>query len=44
MLKNKLFTHFLPKISSLDAKKKWIISSLNSSGVIFEIEGAAKLV
>ncbi len=42
MLKNKLFTHFLPKISSLDAKKKWIISSLNSSGVIFVDEGAAK--
>ena len=42
MLKNKLFTHFLPKISSLDARKKWIISSLNSSGVIFVDEGAAK--
>ena len=24
MLKNEKFTHFFPKISSLDAKKKWI--------------------
>ena len=38
MLKNKIYTHFTPKISSLDAKKKWIIGSLNSSGIIF-IEG-----
>ena len=42
MLKNKFFTHFVPKISSLDARKKWIISSLNSSGIIFIDEGAAK--
>tara|TARA_B100000963_G_scaffold294572_1_gene265212 strand:+ start:4265 stop:5350 length:1086 start_codon:yes stop_codon:yes gene_type:complete len=42
MLKNKLFTHFVPKISSLDAKKKWIISSLSSSGIIYVDDGAAK--
>ena len=40
MLKNKIYTHFIPKISSLDAKKKWIISSLNSSGIIFVDLGA----
>ena len=42
MIENKIFTHFLPKISSLDARKKWIISSLNSSGVIYVDAGAAK--
>ena len=42
MLKNKIFTHFMPKISSLDAKKKWIIGSLNSSGVIFIDQGASR--
>ena len=42
MLNKKKFTHFLPKISSLDAKKKWIIGSLNSNGTIKIDEGAAK--
>ncbi len=42
MLKNKIFTHFIPKISSLHARKKWIISSLNSSGKIYVDIGAAK--
>ena len=42
MVKNKIYTHFVPKISSLDAKKKWIIGSLNSSGVIFIDEGASR--
>jgi len=42
MLKKKKFTHFLPKISSLDAKKKWIIGSLNSNGTINIDDGAAK--
>ena len=42
MLKKKKFTHFLPKISSLDAKKKWIIGSLNSNGTIKIDVGAAK--
>ena len=42
MIKNKKFTCFFPKISSLDARKKWIISSLNSSGKIYIDIGAAK--
>jgi glutamate 5-kinase len=42
MIKNKIYTHFVPKISSLDARKKWIISSLNSSGKIYIDRGAAK--
>jgi len=42
MLNKKKFTHFLPKISSLDAKKKWIIGSLNSNGTIRIDDGAAK--
>ncbi len=42
MLRFKNFTHFIPKISSLDARKKWIISSLSSSGVICVDIGAAK--
>ncbi len=42
MIKNKIYTCFLPKISTLDARKKWIISSLNSSGKIYIDEGAAK--
>ena len=32
----------MPKIPRLDARKKWIISSLNSSGVIFIDQGAAQ--
>jgi glutamate 5-kinase len=42
MIKNKLYTHFIPKISSLDARKKWIISSLSSNGKIYIDHGAAK--
>ena len=42
MIKNKTYTHFIPKISSLDARKKWIISSLNSSGKIYIDRGAAR--
>ena len=42
LLEKKIFTHFIPKISSLDARKKWIISSLNSSGVIHIDSGATK--
>ena len=42
MLEKKVFTHFIPKISSLDARKKWIIGSLNSSGIIYVDNGAAK--
>ena len=42
MIKNKLYTHFIPKISSLDARKRWIISSLSSNGKIYIDLGAAK--
>ena len=42
MIKNKIYTHFIPKISSLDARKKWIISSLNSAGKIYIDQGASK--
>ena len=42
LLEHKIYSHFVPKISSLDARKKWIISSLNSSGIIFVDEGAAR--
>ena len=42
MIKNRVYTHFAPKISSLDAKKKWIIGSLNSSGVIYIDHGASR--
>ncbi|MDB9744813.1 glutamate 5-kinase, partial [Pelagibacteraceae bacterium] len=42
MIKNKIYTHFTPKISSLDAKKKWIIGSLNSTGVIHIDQGASR--
>ena len=42
MIKNERFTHFFPKVSSLDAKKKWIIGSLNSNGTIKIDDGAVK--
>ena len=42
MIKNERFTHFFPKISSLDAKKKWIIGSLSSNGTIKIDDGASK--
>jgi glutamate 5-kinase len=42
MLNNEKFTHFLPKVSSLDAKKKWIIGSLSSNGTIKIDDGASK--
>ncbi len=42
MLENKKYTSFIPKISALDARKKWIISSLNSHGKIFIDSGAVK--
>ena len=34
IIKNKRYTHFLPKIL-LDARKKWIIGSLNYNGTIY---------
>ncbi len=42
MIKNDKFTHFFPKVSSLDAKKKWIIGSLSSNGTIKIDDGASK--
>ena len=42
MIKNNKFTHFFPKVSSLDAKKKWIIGSLSSNGTIKIDDGASK--
>jgi glutamate 5-kinase len=42
IIKNKIYTHFVPKISTLDAKKKWIVGSLSSSGIIFIDQGAAR--
>ena len=41
MKENKIFTKFVPKISTMAARKKWIVSSLNSNGTIFIDEGAA---
>ena len=38
---NKIYTNFIPKISTLDARKKWIISSLSSSGKLYIDQGAA---
>tara|TARA_Y100001970_G_scaffold288991_1_gene417995 strand:+ start:4293 stop:5387 length:1095 start_codon:yes stop_codon:yes gene_type:complete len=35
-------TWFLPKVSSLDARKKWIASSIGSNGKIYIDEGASK--
>ena len=42
MVKNHKFTHFFPKVSTLDAKKKWIIGSLSSNGTIQIDDGASK--
>jgi glutamate 5-kinase len=42
IIKTKLFTWFIPKISNLDARKKWIISSLSSSAKIHIDLGASK--
>ena len=42
IVKNKIYTHFTPKISSLDAKKKWIIGSLRASGKVFIDQGAVQ--
>ena len=42
MITDKIYTCFLPKISNLDARKKWIISSLSSNGKIYIDKGASK--
>ena len=40
MINSSLYTRFNPKISTLDARKKWIVSSLSSSGKICIDTGA----
>jgi len=42
IVNKKLYTWFKPKISNLDARKKWIISSLSSSAKIYIDRGASK--
>ena len=44
MLKEKKYSCFIPKISNLDARKKWIISSLSSKGKIYIDAGAIKAI
>ena len=41
MVDRKIYTKFIPKISALAARKKWIVSSLSSHGTIFIDKGAA---
>ena len=40
--KTNICTWFLPKVSSLDARKKWIVSSIGSNGKIYIDNGASK--
>ena len=42
LVEKKIFTWFVPKISNLDARKKWIISSLSSTAKIYIDQGASK--
>ena len=42
IIEKKLFTWFMPKISNLDARKKWIISSLSSTSKIYIDDGASQ--
>ena len=42
ILNKKLCTWFIPRISNLDARKKWIISSLSTSAKIYIDQGACK--
>tara|TARA_Y100001970_G_C14154393_1_gene814662 strand:+ start:227 stop:1321 length:1095 start_codon:yes stop_codon:yes gene_type:complete len=42
LVKRNICTWFLPKVSSLDARKKWIVSSIGSNGKIYIDEGASK--
>ena len=41
MIEKKIFTKFIPKISTMAARKKWIVSSLSSHGTILIDKGAA---
>ena len=40
LINSNVCTWFLPKVSSLDARKKWIVSSISSSGKIYIDAGA----
>tara|TARA_Y100000590_G_C15657932_1_gene991413 strand:- start:1334 stop:1744 length:411 start_codon:yes stop_codon:yes gene_type:complete len=42
LIKSNICTWFLPKVSRLDARKKWIVSSLGSNGKIYIDSGASK--
>ncbi len=42
LIKTNICTWFLPKVSSLDARKKWIVSSIGSNGKIYIDNGASK--
>ena len=41
LIEKKIYTSFIPKISTLDARKKWIVSSINSAAKICIDSGAA---
>ena len=42
LLKKNICTWFVPKVSSLDARKRWIVSSIGSNGKIYIDNGASK--
>jgi glutamate 5-kinase len=44
IFENKNYTRFVPKISTLAARKKWIVSSISSSAKIYIDDGATKAI
>ncbi len=42
LINKNVYTRFVPKISTLAARKKWIVSSIGSNAKIYIDEGAAK--
>jgi glutamate 5-kinase len=44
MIKNQKCTWFLPKVSKLDARKKWIMGSINPKGEVIIDPGAVKAI
>ena len=42
LLKKNICTWFVPKVSSLDARKRWIVSSIGSNGKLYIDNGAVK--
>ena len=42
LVKENICTWFLPKVSTLDARKKWIVSSIGSNGKIYIDHGASQ--